>query len=128
MSKIYTPQIIEYTQNVINVLSEKDEKGDNFFEVETFRDPKLGRKILYELIADTATENFLQREDQDIILTQKQFEEVFKLTIVKVSAAFLEKIGLVVSFEDENGEECIALSEKGKQTVEDVKQTIENTK
>jgi hypothetical protein len=102
-------------------LSEKDELlGGNFFEIETFQNPELGKKIIYGLIADQATENFLQREDQSFLLSEEQFYKVFNDTIVQVSVDSLKQKGLVVIFEDENGEECIALSEKGKKIMEDM--------
>ena len=119
MSKIYTPQIEEYTKGVIAALSIHDEvMGGNFFEVETPSDPSLGKELLYEIIADKATENFLEREDQSIMLTEEQFYRAFTEVTVGVTLKKLEKDGIVGSFED-GGEEMFFLTEKGKQTVEE---------
>jgi hypothetical protein len=127
MNKIYSPQVIEYTQKVINSLSERDEElGGNFFEIETPRNPELGKQILYELIADTATENFLQREDQEIILSEDQMIDAFSNTVLHVSLDHLQKEGLINFFEDENGEECFFLTEAGKQVTEEITKRIQN--
>jgi len=127
MSKIYSPQVIKYTEAVIEDLSKKDELlGGNFFEIETSRNPELGKQVLYELIADTATENFLQREDQNITLSEDQMVDVFSNTVLHVSLDHLKKEGLVNSFEDENGEECFFLTETGKQVTEEMTKRIQN--
>jgi hypothetical protein len=119
MSKIYTPQIEEYTKEVIAALSIHDDLiGGNFFEIETSSDPSLGKKLLYEIIANKATENFLEREDQSIMLTEEQFYRAFTEVTVGVSLKKLEKEGILGSFENED-EEIFFLTEKGKQTAKE---------
>lgn len=127
MSKIYSPQVIEYTQKAIDSLSEKDEMLEgNFFEIETPQNPELGKEILYGLIADKATENFLQREDQSLHLDEDQFYEVFNDVILHVSLDNLKNKGLINSYEDENGEELYFLTETGKQITEEITKRIQN--
>jgi hypothetical protein len=127
MSKIYSPQVIKYTEAVIEDLSKKDELlGGNFFEIETYRNPELGKQVLYTLVADKATENFLQREDQSLFLTEEQFYDVFSDAVLHVSLDHLQKEGLVGSFENENGEECFFLTEVGKQVTEEMTKRIQN--
>jgi len=114
MSKIYSPQIIEYTQKVIELLSIHDETvGGNFFETQTPEDPELGKEVLYEKIADVATENFLVKET--ILLTEEQFDDVFITTKLEVILRSLQKKGLLNSVDNEHGEEVFFLTERGKQ-------------
>lgn len=66
------------------------------------------------MVADKATENFLNRSEQSVELTEEQFFDVFMQVKTRVALDSLCKKGLVDYFEDENGEECFFATEKGK--------------
>lgn len=119
MNKIYTPQIEDYVKEVVDILSISDELCGNFFEVETPEDPILGKELLYEIIADKATDNFILGES--FILTEEQFYEAFRDVKIRVALQTLKQKNLIDSIEDENGEEIFFLTEKGKNYASTIK-------
>lgn len=115
MNKIYTPKIIDYTEAIIQLLCE--DKNNNFFKDE-IQHEELGKKTFYNLIADQATQNFLNRTDQEIELDKEQLEKIFKIVIITDNLENLKLKGLIGSF-DYEGEEVYFATEKGKKLKND---------
>jgi hypothetical protein len=112
---IYTPEVIAYADRVMEVLEDglHPETKKNFFEAE-FTTPDRGRRLFREILSDQATANFLEREDNAVQMTLEQMQGVMKESIIKGSLEELRENGLVDWIEDEDGEEVVFLTEKGK--------------
>jgi hypothetical protein len=115
MSKIYTPEVIAYADRVIDLLEDgyHPETKKNFFEAE-FTTPNRGRRLFREILSDRATANFLEREDNAVQMTLEQMQDVMKESVVRASLEELRDNGLIDWIANENGEEIVFLTEKGK--------------
>jgi len=113
---IYTPEVIQYVDTVMGVIETglHPETKLNFFESE-FTTADRGRRLFRMLVSDKATANFLEREDTEIRLTMEQMADIMKETVVRASLEELRDNGLIDWIEDENGNEMVFLTEKGKE-------------
>ena len=115
MSKtIYSPEVLEYSNKIMLGMQETAiETGIDFFG-EEFADPELGRETFCRLICDTATRNFLEREDGEIMLDAEQFMQCMQESMIRASLESLRRKGLVDWVENENGDEMVFITEKGR--------------
>lgn len=115
MSKtIFSPEVLEYSSKIMQSMEETgQETGIDFF-LEEFSNPDLGRETFHQLVCETATRNFLEREDGNIMLDGEQFMRCMQESIIRASLETLRQKGLVDWIENENGDEMVFVTEKGK--------------
>jgi hypothetical protein len=111
---IYTPEIEAYANSVADALAHYKEDGVNFYEKHCSLPAEKSKQIMFGLVADTATENFLSREEQEYMLSRAQMELIMKQVMFQSALENLRNSGLVDTIDDEKGEEMIFLTEKGK--------------
>lgn len=113
---IYMPEVIQYVDTVMEVLEKglHPETKLNFFESE-FTTADRGRRLFRMMVSNTATANFLERDDNVIKLTMEQMSDAMKESVVRASLEELRDNGLIDWIEDENGDEMVFLTEKGKE-------------
>jgi len=75
--------------------------------------------ILEDILCKSALEKFLG--DDEMMWSEEEVYDALNLAEVRSQLVELFEEGLVDSIEDENGEEIVWLTEKGKQLVEKVK-------
>lgn len=110
---IFSPDILEYTNKIIQSLDDAAYDYDiDYFE--EYSDPVLGRKIFHRLLCETATRNLLEREDGDIMLDSEQFMRCMRESVIRTSLETLRQKGLVDWIENENGDDVVFVTEKGK--------------
>jgi hypothetical protein len=81
--------------------------------------------ILEDILCKSALQKFLG--DGEIMWSEEEVYDALNLAEVQSQLVELFEEGLVDSIEDENGEEIVWLTEKGKQLVETVKNTQHDT-
>jgi hypothetical protein len=112
---IYTPEIEAYANKVADALAQYKEDGVNFYEKHCSLPTEKSKQIMFGLVADTATENFLSREEQEYMLSGSQMELVMKQVIFQSALESLRNSGLVDTIDNEKGTEIVFLTEKGKE-------------
>lgn len=127
MSKtIYSPDVLEYSEQIIECIQDTaDVTGLNFFE-EEFADPVIGCEMFKQLLCETATRNFLEREDGEFRLDKEQLTRCMQESIVRASLESLRQKGLVDWIENENGDEVIFLTEKARVLRDSLVNTYDN--
>jgi hypothetical protein len=81
--------------------------------------------ILEEILCKSALQKFL--DDGEMMWSEEEVYDALNLAEVRSLIVELFEEGLVDSIEDENGEEIVWLTEKGKRVVETVKNTQYDT-
>lgn len=109
MKKTYQPFIIENANTVINSLIDIE-----FFISEGITSTEYAN----ELICNKLTEKFILGDlssTDEILFTEKEMTEILHMITVRNSVNGLIEKGLVTTYENEDGEELLVLTEKGKE-------------
>lgn len=107
MKKIYPEHIVKYAADVIKAVEESEKEMNEF-------DSELDYQLLEDEIKEAALEKFLDESENDIILTESEFVDCYKIAVANKAIAGLKEKGMVNTIEDENGEILAFLTEKGK--------------
>jgi len=75
--------------------------------------------ILYESLCQRAFQLWLSGEE--VILTEAQFEEAVRESLVYTAIGTLKELGMVDTILDENNKEVVFLTEAGKKAAEELK-------
>jgi hypothetical protein len=118
--KIYTPEIEAYATAVADALGAPtvtpSGEDKSFYEETCSHLPaEECKKIAFTLVADQATENFLQREEQEMMLNHAQMHDVLRNVIALSAVESLKRKGLIDTIEKDDGDEVIFLTTAGKE-------------
>ena len=109
MKNTYPVTVQEWLDNLYDYL-----KTEGFFEGEELEDSNEENVMsnFYEIVGKSALQSWL--ENGEVRLEEKQLSKLLYQVVIKVHVEELMKSGMVDSIEDENGEEVMWLTPKGK--------------
>lgn len=111
--RIFPEPIVEVINRVFNILENNSEAGNFFTSPDIAKGYEdIARVSLYNLIGDYLLPKFIAGEEL-IFESVEAFDELIKHCIVEVTLQSLMDIGLVNSFEDEDGEDKFFLTKEG---------------
>jgi hypothetical protein len=109
MKNTYPVTVQEWLDNLYGYLKTKD-----FFEGEELEDSDEENVMssFYDIVGKAALQSWL--ENGDIRIEEEELTKLLYQVVIKVHVEELRKSGMVDSIEDENGEEVVWLTPKGK--------------
>lgn len=116
--KIYPKPVEEYAISIMEVL---DDEEWSFFEDpdNDFQDINKAKEITYNLILEYFLPLFIKGEEL-VFQSAQDIENILERTILTYTLDNLIKKGLVNHIDNEDGEELIFLTEKGKNYVKSI--------
>lgn len=117
MTKIFQPQVIEYSEEIISTLTES-----GFFEEHEIENLDFTKSFLCEKLTEKFISTGLDREVG--FFTEDEFDDILRNIIAGSVLYSLKDKGYINSYEDDNTEELFFLTEEGKKYMEELKKQI----
>lgn len=115
MSKIYQPEVIKKSEEIVKVLE----------ECEFFKDHEIeNTSYAKEYLCDVLTEKFIKGDidiENDDLFMEDEFETVLKEIVVGTMLVDLKERGIINSYEDDETEEIFFLTEEGKKQLNNMR-------
>jgi hypothetical protein len=113
MNKIYQPEIITKTNQIVDLLSDVQ-----FFKEHEIENTDFAKKYFNEKL----TEKFINGElNNDAIFSEEEMEICLKEIITGSILYQLKEKGYINSYEDDNTEEIFFLTEDGREFIKNMK-------